>query len=189
MNFLFLVFIYICLLVIIIIDIFAFIWLIENIIGTLVKGQAPEIPSGRRLRKVVLDELKNYSASSIVDLGSGFGGMAKSIAKYFPDAQVYGIEFMPFAIIISKLSKLFCHLKNLKFIHGDVFKIINQSQGYDIGVVYLLTPQMKNVQKIRKKFKVLLVLDYPLPDIKPTLVREIFQEKITSFKHRLYIYE
>ncbi len=151
---------------------------------------APEVPSSRRLRNAVINEIKNNYADkkSVIDIGSCYGGLARKIARNFRNMDVTGVEKMPMPCLVSKMADAWCiGVPNSKTRFGDAFKFIKKSDGFDIGVTYLLRPMMGQVEELRDKFDVLIVMDFPLPNIEPT--RKIKLHFDLLGQHWLYVYE
>jgi hypothetical protein len=169
---------------------FAFGYIAESAYAV-IKKNAPEVPSSRRLRHAVLAEIrKNYPRmKTVAEIGSGWGGFARLCARKNPQMNVVGIELMPMPYWCSQIARFFAGPKNVKFILGDAFAHIGKTGKYDIGVSYLLPRQMKKVREIRGNFKVLMALDFPLPDAAPTRVVKIYKSFLMNVYHKLYVYE
>lgn len=90
------------------------------VIPTLWTG-APPTPSGRLVRACVADALaaQDLSEGPIYDLGSGWGGMARVLAKRFPDRPVIGIESSYLPWLISALAQRLFGPGNLHVKRGD----------------------------------------------------------------------
>jgi precorrin-6B methylase 2 len=150
-----------------------------------VRGYSPKVQSSRKLRAAVIAELKKHNFKNILDFGSGFGGMCGEIAKNFPDAKVTGIEIMPTPFIISKL---FQRSRNVKILMKDAFDFVKKSDGFDVGVFYQMPSIMKRAkEEIAHKFKIMIVLDFPLPNKKPTKAIKLHDDFMGQ--HRLYVYK
>jgi precorrin-6B methylase 2 len=147
-----------------------------------------EVASSKKLRTVVISEInKNYNKlHSVIDIGSCWGGLARKITRECHGKQVVAVERMPQPAFISKFLDLFSFC-NSKTVWGDAIKYIKKSDGFDIGTAYLCSNMMKKLEKYRKKFKVLIVLDFPLPNTKPTRTRKLQFDHLGQ--HYLYIYE
>lgn len=93
------------------------------VIPTLWTG-APPTPSGRAVRSCVVETLtaQDLPAGAVYDFGSGWGGMARVLAKSFPDRAVIGIEssFLPW--LVSVVSQRLFGPRNLTFLYGDFRK-------------------------------------------------------------------
>ena len=111
----------------------------------------PPIPSSGRLKEKVLEGIREYLQTSesmvFMDLGSGWGTLLIPLAKQFPQHRFVGVErvFMPYFF-----SKLRAHkLKNLSFIHGDIFKTdISQT---DLVFCFLMQKLMNDLTPLLKK--------------------------------------
>ncbi|MCL1902046.1 MAG: tRNA (guanine-N(7)-)-methyltransferase [Alphaproteobacteria bacterium] len=158
------------------------------------KTRAPEVASPAKLRAAVIKEIAEHYGDykTVLEIGSCYGGFARAIALANPDKTVDGVEIMPAPFMISKFMKLFRGPKNMNFKFGDAVKFINKSDGYDIGVTWLTTPVMKCIEPVADRFKVLLVLDFPLPGRAPTRVIKLHpvENKLLRLNshHMLYIY-
>lgn len=64
----------------------------------------PPMPSSRGMRESVVEEIRRYeNHGHVVDLGSGWGGLAARIASAYPDRTVTGIELAPVPYLFSRL--------------------------------------------------------------------------------------
>ena len=157
---------------------------------------APSLPSQRKMRKAVANEItKHYgNAKTVLDIGSGWGGMARGIARILPGARVIGIEKFLLPFSYSFIIWILFGPRNARFFMGDAFKFINREKGkgngnydFDIGIAYLLTPMMPKVEKVMDKFKVLITLDFPLPNASATRTIKLHKDHLGQ--HYLYVYE
>ncbi len=83
---------------------------------------AASVPSSPAAGRAVA-ELVPPEASCVVDLGSGWGGMAIKVARARPQTKVIGIEYALPPYAFSRLRQLFNpSLKNLSFLRTDLFK-------------------------------------------------------------------
>ena len=102
---------------------FAGLLILLIVVPTLWTG-APPTPSGRAVRACVADALRDLDLpeGGIVDLGSGWGGMARKLARTFPDRKVTGIEasFLPW--LVSAAVQRLVGPGNLRFRYGDFRK-------------------------------------------------------------------
>lgn len=150
---------------------------------------APPVPSSRRLRAAVADYIsREYpNARTILDIGSGGGVLATTIAKTMPNAKITGVEMMPMPYLESLFRGM--SVSNLKFVFGDVFKFLKKNpQRFDIGVSYLLPVEMKSVAEFVSRFDVLVVLDFKLPDdVVPAQKIKLHHDFLGQ--HWLYVYK
>lgn len=183
MNFL----IYVYLFLFIIFDIVVIFVSIEQMISIFM-NRAPSISAGPKSRQAVIDEItKNFpNAKTIIDIGSGWGTMARAVAKKIPSAKVTGVEIMLAPFVFSFISSAF--KKNVKFVFGNAFKYLKEKNNkFDVGVAYLLTSEMRDVEKFLSKFDVLLAVDFPMPGVEP--IKKIKLHKDLIKQHWLYVYK
>lgn len=179
--------VYLYLVVFAIFDIVILVLGIEQMVG-FYKNMAPEVPASRKLRAGVVAQIKKDMADtkSILDIGSGWGTMVKSVGRAFPSAVVTGIEIMPLPYVYSSIRCMFN--KNIKIFLGNAFKVLKKkNQKFDVAIAYLLTPEMKNVENFLSRFKMLIAVDFPLPDIKETEKVKLHKDRFGQ--HYLYIYK
>lgn len=103
----------------------------------------PTIPSIPWLRRGALGLLKNHRAQdggSIVEMGSGWGGLAMAIARDWPGARVVGVErsALPYWVSRARLAaaQALGRYKNLRFVRADFFAL--DLAAHDTAVCYLL---------------------------------------------------
>jgi len=150
--------------------------------------KSPSLASGNKLRDAVIQQIlcDSPNAKTIIDIGSGWGGLTREIARKFSNAQVFGAELFPMPYLYSWLRSIF--FKNTKFIYGDAFKLLkNTNQNFDIGITYLLPEQMAEVRPFMKRFKTLIAIDFPLPDVVPS--RKIKLHKDHLGQHWIFVYQ
>lgn len=172
-----------------VLNVFIIIWSIEVGIAFF-RGIPPELPSGRKMRRAVAAEIKKHYADkkSVLDIGSGFGGMALKIARTFPDMCVAGVERMPFAYFCSRVF-IFFHFRFNLTIRRQKFSTFIQDKNFDIGVSYSGPGLMKEVEAVLAagKFKVVLSVDFPLPNTVPVRTIPLHRDRLGQ--HVLYVYE
>ncbi len=80
------------------------------------------VPSSRAAARQVASLLRDLSGDTVVDIGSGWGGMAFAAARACPDKTIIGIEYawLPYAWARLR-QKLFSPFKNLQFLYADLF--------------------------------------------------------------------
>jgi hypothetical protein len=149
------------------------------------------IPSAKPLRIAVARQIKKYysNAETILDIGSGWGGMSRFLARQFPDKKVTGIELMLMPFTYSKITNWICCVGNVRFVRANAFKFLRKSENnFDIGVAYLLTPAMAELSDFHDKLGAVLALDFPFPNIKPTRKINLHYKDCLG-EHWLYVYE
>lgn len=93
-----------------------------SILFSTLRTGSPPTPSGPALRRAVLNVI---AASGPVDgvfyeLGSGWGGLARRIAKAHPDSRIVGIEDSMVPWAVSALVNRMVGPKNLTFRKADI---------------------------------------------------------------------
>ena len=187
--------IYILLIAFIIADAFLAFKFFEYVYCAHIRKQAPLVPSNQILRQYVIDQIltKYPKSKSICEIGSGFGGLARDIARKC-NKNVYALENMPFSAFISKTADIFTQCKNNHTIWCDAFKYLdNTNIKFDIAIAYLgpkLTPKL---YKYKDKINTLISLDFEIPNIKPTQIIDLDCGSITyggqKYPHKVLIYE
>ena len=77
-------------------------------------------PTMPYIRKEMIKLIPDEIQGDIIELGSGYGGLAMLASKTFPKSQVLGYELSPFPYIISK-AKQFFYKRNINFIRRNLF--------------------------------------------------------------------
>lgn len=118
-------------------------WATLLIAGTLVllvvvptlRTGAPPMPSSRAVRASVGEALAQHTAehAPIYDFGSGWGGMARYLARQFPDRKVTGIEASVLPWLVSVVFRRVFGPENLQFVHGDFRKFKLDSRFSVVG--------------------------------------------------------
>ena len=94
------------------------------VVWTVLTG-SPPTPTSPRVRRSMMAILPTHLPSSTVgqiyELGSGWGGMSRTLADHFNSTPVVGIEISPLPFAISWLINLLSPKSNLKLSYGDFF--------------------------------------------------------------------
>lgn len=91
----------------------------------------PTLPWTRTQILALMDEYMTDDVMSVYELGSGWGGMAKRIARRFPKLRVVGIELSPLPYIVSKFNMR----RNLTFKRANALNV--DLSGADMLALYL----------------------------------------------------
>ncbi len=158
---------------------------IAIVIATLRIGIAP-MPSSRRASKAIVETLPNEFAGELLELGSGWGGLACAIAKRRPGARVIGFErsWIPWAV-----SRLRARLFGRRRVAIRLCDFRNSDLGAaDAVVCYLFPGAMERLaDKLRDELRpgtLIVSHTFRLPGWTPQ------SEKILDdlFRTRLYVY-
>jgi release factor glutamine methyltransferase len=100
---------------------------------------------------------------SILDLCTGSGCLALTLAKEFPDAQVYGTDISEIAIRYARNNAKLNKIKNVTFIKGSLFEPVKKSLNtFDLIVLnppYIKRNDIKNLQIEIKDWEPVKALD------------------------------
>ena len=117
-----------------------------------------------RLGKYELKGVLGKGATGTVyELGSGWGGLARALARRCPQAQVVGVEASRVPWMFSALVQRVAPVPNLRFVRGDFFA--QPLAEADVLVCYLFTGGMRQLSE-RVKLKpgaVLISSTFALP--------------------------
>lgn len=79
---------------------------------TLALGISP-MPTSRAVRRAMLDMLPERLEGEVLELGSGWGGLAFALATKFPDNRVRAFELSPLPWLVSRLRLMVLPKPNL----------------------------------------------------------------------------
>ena len=98
---------------------------IAMIVAWTVLTGSPPTPTSPRVRRSMMAILPTHLPSSTVgqiyELGSGWGGISRTLADHFNSTPVIGIEISPLPFAISWLRNFLSPKSNLKLSYGDFF--------------------------------------------------------------------
>lgn len=167
---------------------------IEYSWNVIVSKKPPFVPAIDTERAAVVQQINLYypHAKTVLELGSGYGGLARYIARN-TSAHVIGVERMPATALISwGLDKLY--RANSRTVWGDVFQYLENMGGRaDVAVAYMGPEVTAGLVRYANKFNVLISVDFEIPERKPVRVVDVcdgctrYQGK--KYPHRLYVYE
>lgn len=124
----------------------------------------PSPPHHRKyVSQIVEQELLNRERISIVELGSGWGGMAKHCVKN-PNVKFVGIEYNYFLYLFSKFKGVFYKNKPL-YIFQDAYK--TDTSSYDIIILFMGQEFNNEIEKNLKKGQIVISSLFTLPNYKP----------------------
>ena len=173
---------------------FYVLFIIEQAYTVFFRRQVPFVPSNGKLRKLVIREIKNnyQNAKLICEVGSGFGGFARSVARN-TNAKVFALENMPYKVLFSKILDWLSGCNN-KTIWCDAYKYLGDTkQKFDIAVAYLTPADVTRLLKYKNKIKVLISLDFEIDNMQPNkIISGAYGYTYLNGKkypHKAYVYE
>jgi hypothetical protein len=145
------------------------------------------MPSSRSLRRLVTDVLREYAeVPTVVDLGSGWGGLARRVARSLPQRRVVAIEHSRVPLLVSRMVSGRVY-SNLEHNRADIYEL--PLSGGTAYVCYLSGPGMR---RLRESFErelprggLLLSAAFAVPGWTPA---RVFHAR-DLFRTPLYIYE
>lgn len=140
------------------------------------------LPSHWKVKRYLTPFLPPKNAL-ILDLGSGWGGIASYMAKAMPESSVIGFEKSLFPWLFSLLRKR----KNLHFYRRNFFH--EKLEEADCIYVYLFPKAMEKLKiKLEKELKnktIVISYVFAVPGWKPIQTYEIAD----LYKSKLYVYQ
>jgi hypothetical protein len=151
-------------------------------IWTLVNGISP-MPTSPKVKKTLTGSLPPVLDGTIVDLGSGWGTLAFSLAKKYPNCLVVGYETSPIPYYYSKIVQRFFGPDTLQFKRKDLYKA--PCHHATLIVCYLYP---KAMEKLKQKFEnecmpstLIVSHTFAIPNWKPIKrveVQDLYKTKI-----------
>lgn len=118
---------------------------------TTFRTRVPFYPSGRLVWEAVLATMPNGPVS-VIDVGSGMGGLAMHLARQRDDARLCGIEAAPFPYLFSRLRNL-RNKQNCVFRWGRYESV--DLGGFDVVFAYLSPVAMPALwEKVQREMRV-----------------------------------
>lgn len=146
-----------------------------TILWSTVRYGMPPMPSLGTARRAMLEMAGEPGQSQIVDLGSGWGNLAVTFARRYPQCQVVGYEVSWFPWLFSLALKRILGLNNLSFHRRD----FRWARIEDDAVVlcYLASEGMESVRALLEREKPARVTvvshHFALPGSQPESVLEL----------------
>jgi hypothetical protein len=112
------------------------------ILSTLRLGIGP-LPTSRKVRALMLSLVPEDTRGTVYELGSGWGGLARALARRCPHASVVGVEAALLPWAFSRLTLALAPIPNLELRHADFFTL--PLDGASLAVCYLFTGAMQRL--------------------------------------------
>jgi len=91
-------------------------------------------PETELLVELALEQIPNDTPMRILDLGTGSGAIALSIAKQRPQAQITAVDRSPGALTVAKQNAARLGCTNVEFIESDWFAALDATNPFDLIV-------------------------------------------------------
>lgn len=150
------------------------------------------VETNKQSKKLIAQYINEHykNAKTVFELGSGFGGVARYIAKH-TNKKVTAIENMYFSGYVSKFLDLLCHTKS-KTILCDAFEYLKNNK-CDIAIAYLDPELTEKLLNYKNKIHVLISVDFQMQSLPPTHIIDLGKgfTRLNGklYPHRLFIYE
>ncbi len=127
------------------------------------------------------------TAGVIMELGSGWGGLAIAAARAYPGCRVVGVEYSPFPYLAARLRRFFLpSLANLSFVRQNFFE--TSFSETEVILCYLSNPIMARLRgkflKELPKGATIISSTFFIPDWEPEKVIDLGG----LWKTRLFVY-
>ena len=167
---------------------------IEYVYCAFIIKQPTNVASSKWMMREVVKQINTYygNAKNICDIGSGFGFMARFVARH-TKANVIGLENVRFSARVSDILNLF-YFGKVKTIRCDAYKYLEKTKKiFDVGIAYLGPKEVQKLKKYKQKMRVLICLDFEIHGLNPVRIIDVghgftyFNHK--KYPHKLFIYE
>lgn len=141
-------------------------------------------PETEELVRWILEEVKNKNSKlRILDIGTGSGCIAISLAKHFPEAKVFGLDISEEALTVAKENAKLNEV-DITFFEGDIFELeLELELELEFDVIVSNPPYVREQEKKEMHKNVLNnepILALFVPDEEPLR----FYEKITQLARK-----
>jgi len=126
--------------------------------GVLIPRPETEIMAEEAMKRIT----HHASRITVLDLCTGSGCIALSLAKEFPDAHVYGSDVSKVATGYARKNAMINSINNVRFITGDLFKPFKKQRPFDVIISnppYIRTGDIEGLQPEIKEWEPLSAID------------------------------
>ncbi|MBR7798811.1 class I SAM-dependent methyltransferase [Undibacterium sp. FT137W] len=134
------------------------------------RTQVPYYPSKSSLILPLVRLIQSDKEIKVIDIGSGMGGLAISLARELPFATVVGIEIAPLPWLISRIHAIAARSR-AKFILGNFYNV--NFREFDVVFCYLSPAAMPAVwDRVKSEMRngsLFLSFEFIVPDVQPDI--------------------
>lgn len=138
------------------------------------KTQVPYYPSRSSLAEPIASLLDEFESPSLIDLGSGLGGLLFRLEGSRKNARFFGIEIAPLPYCCSQIRRIL-RGSNVKFLFGSYFSL--DLSEFDVVFCYLSPAAMPDLwdkaSTEMKKGSMLLSYEFIIPDVPVSFTLEM----------------
>lgn len=112
------------------------------------------------LVQLALEHARHFVAPLIVDVGTGSGAIALTLAHHLPQATIYATECSPDAIVVAKLNASHLKLTNVEFVKADLLQKLQEP--FDLltaNLPYIPTDRYPRLPREIRAFEPRVALD------------------------------
>jgi len=159
--------------------------LVVSIVVWTIKNGISPMPTSPKVKRRLL-EILPVVQGRIYELGSGWGTLAFSLSRHYPEAQIIGFETSPVPYWISKLCLNLSSSRNLTFERRDFFNV--ELKDATMVVCYLYPGAMRKLgEKLIQELKpgaLIISHTFALPGWEPKATYEVDD----LYRTKIYIY-
>jgi trans-aconitate methyltransferase len=156
------------------------------VVYTVITGLTP-VPTSRAARSALLAVLPPESSGTIVELGSGWGGLGLALAERYPVCRVYGYELSPLPWLISRVRQALARRPNLALRRQDFFQV--SLAHASLAICFLFPGGMERLKsKVQAELApgALVVSNtHPIPGWEPAQIVHVRDQ----YASRIYVYQ
>jgi hypothetical protein len=147
-------------------------------------GRIPLYLSNRATIEALLAIADQHQAKSIVDLGAGFGGMVRGLARNHPETNVIGIENAPLTWLIGFIANRTTSRRRSGAIDWRFGSLWQADLGkFDLVYAFLSPEPMPALwEKAKNEMppgSLLVSNSFPVPDVTPSEIVELTDQRAT----------
>jgi len=165
------------------------IFLVQETYRVIILGNAPYVPSSKKLIKKILEEVDFKTGGKVYELGCGNAKFLRELVKK-RNVQAIGYEYFIIPFLQAKLSN-FISKKKIKVFWQNFFKA-DLSQA-DYIFCFLMTKEMERLkEKLKKELKpgaIIISHAFTFKDWQPERIIALNEAKHSALNNKIFIYK